>query len=212
MPDPITGLLAAGSTYFASRQAKKGTEAATSAAQKGIDTELEMYYKSREDLAPWRAAGEKALTSLERKIQAGPGEFRPEEEPGYRFGYKEFVEKPLQRAASAGGRLGSGRTLSELSRYASDYATTKYDNFLDRWLRSLAPEQSLAGVGLTTAGQQAQNALTTGANIAGLQSNIGDIRRSGYETQGQLWGNFGTGMAQNALDEYYMKKYPPITI
>jgi len=198
--------LGAGASIYAG---KKGADAQQEAAQQASNTELEMFYQGREDTAPWREAGEKALNLLAPKIEAGPGEFVPSEDPGYQFGYQEQVEKPLLRSASAGGRLGGGRNLKELSRYASDYASTKYDNFLNRWYQSLNPLQSLSGVGQTTATQQGQNALATGQMVGQNILDAGQARASGYQQAGAAVGQAVGGLGQSALDYYYMNKYMP---
>lgn len=265
-----------------SKAAGEAVDAQTAAAQLATGTELSMFERSREDVAPWRIAGENALTMLmggdtyglakpsrddywttpaqppggqpratkyqgrdayesglndvnaiaqapqvfdqesydkdyqnyldsktttEGLIQKGPGEFIPEEDPGYEFGYQESVEKPLLRGAAATGRLGDGRTMKELTRYASDYASTKYDNFLSRYYDSLKPLQSMAGIGQTTAAQSSQNALVTGQNIAQRQVGAGEARASGYIDQGNVWGGAVSGLGQNALDYYYMNKF-----
>jgi len=189
-----------------SQSARSAANTQADAAASATNTELEMFYQSRADVAPWREAGEDALNLLAPKVAAGPGEFDPEQDPGYQFGYQEFVEKPLLRNASARGGLGGGRTLKELTRYASDYATTKYDNFLDRWYKSLTPLQSLSGVGQTTGQQMGQNAIATGQSIGQNQLAAGDARATGYINQGNIWGNVASGLGQNALDAYYMNK------
>lgn len=204
-----TGVISAGASIFGSKEAAK-------AAEKGADeataAELEMYYQSREDTAPWREAGEQALNVLSERIAAGPGEFRPEEDPGYQFGYKEFVEKPLLRGAAAGGRLGGGRTAKELTRYASDYGTTKYDQFLDRWYRSLTPYQSLAQVGQTSAERAAGGALTTGRSVGQNILSGGIARGTGYRQTGEAISQLAGGLGQSALDHFYMSKYlKPVT-
>ena len=130
----------------------------------------------------------------------------PEEQPGYKFGYEEFVEKPTTRAAAAQGRLLGGRTLKELTRYASDYASTQYDNWLTRYLRQLTPYQSLAGLGQTGAIATGQMGTQT---AAGMAQNIlagGQAAAQGYLGMGQGIGAAAGGGAQNILDTYLMKK------
>jgi hypothetical protein len=261
--------------------ANKSAGAIGDSANQATGTQLEMYYKSREDMAPWREAGENALNALmggtkysvpkpvkddfyswqnipganqspgrmsrddydnqnnpnyiapmqqqrvfdqagwdianknylasgvetEGMIQKGPGEFKPEEDPGYKFGYQEFVENPTLKMASATGKLRSGATQKALTRYASDYASTKYDNFLSRYYDSLKPYQSMAGVGQTTASQNAQNAMVTGQNVAQGQMAAGNARASGYVNTANAIGNAASGIGQNYLDKYYMDRY-----
>lgn len=194
------------SSWYQSKQAGKATEAQVGAAEQATQTQLEMYYQSREDLAPWREAGVEALNKLVPMIEAGPGEFVPEEQPGYRFGYEEFVEKPTLRMASATGQLGGGGTQKALTRYASNYATGEYANWLRNWYDSLKPYQSLAGVGQTSATQTAQNALTTGQMVGQNALYAGTARATGYVNQANIWGNAISGVGQNYLDYYMMNR------
>jgi len=160
----IVGSQVAGSLIGADA-AKKQANIGADAAQNAINAQLKMYFQSREDLAPWREAGTKAVGQLSDIIAKGPGEFVPAEQPGYEFGYKEFVEKPLLRNASATGKLRSGETLKALSDRAQNYASMSYDNWLNRWLTKMQPMQSLAGLGLTGANTTAQVNTQTGQNI-----------------------------------------------
>ena len=193
--------------------AQISADAQLEAANLSADTQKEFYYQSREDTAPWRDAGANALTQLQDKVSAGPGQFDPKTDPGYEFGYKNFIENPTLAAASATGRLRSGATQKALARYSQDYASTKYDNFLSRYYDTLKPLQSLSGVGQTSAGQSAANAITTGqgvgnalsAGAAGAGSaiaegtaNAGDARASGYINQANAFQS-GANNISNAL-------------
>jgi len=204
MVDIITGVVAGGlglvGSLFQSKSADKAAAAVAGSADQASATQWAMYQQTREDMAPWRIAGTKALGTLENKLEAGPGEFKPSEDPGYRFGYEEFVEKPTLRMASATGKLGSGATQKALTRYASDYASTKYDNFLNRWYQSLTPYQSLSGLGQTTATQGGALGAETGANIGKTTLAGGQARETGYVNQANIWGNLAGGAGQNMLD------------
>lgn len=191
--------------YIQSQSAQSAAQAQAGAAGIATQAQLRMYYQSREDMAPWHEKGAEALNKLLAMIQAGPGEFRPEEQPGYKFGYQEFVEKPTLAMASATGGLGGGGTQKALTKYASDYATGNYQNWLNNWYKSLTPYQSLAGLGQTTAGQMGQNALVTGQNIGQNVLTAGQARATGYINQGNIWGNAISGMGQNALNYYMMQ-------
>jgi hypothetical protein len=151
--------------------------------------------------------GRKA-TGLVGMIEKGPGEFVPEEQPGYQYGYEEFIEKPMMRGAAARGRFFSPGTTDELGRKAQDYASMSYDNYLSRYYNSLRPYQSLAGVGQTAA----QTMGGWGQNVG---SNIG--RNYLYAGQQQGYGEYGKANAwmagisglSNILTDYYAKKNIP---
>ena len=208
----IAGGLAAGagvaSGVMQSSVAESAAETMAGATDVASATQWAMYNQSREDLAPWRQAGTEALGTLQNMLTAGPGEFVPEDQPGYQFGYEEFVEEPTLRMASATGSLGGGGTQKALTRYAQDYASQQYDNFLTRWYKSLTPYQSLAGIGQTTAVQGAQTGAYTGAQIGQNILAGGEARATGYINQGNIWGNVASGIGQNALDYAAMRRNP----
>jgi len=184
---------AAGSIYSGSKAAGAAKDAAqlqAESADKAAQIQWQMYQQTRADQMPWLQAGKRALGTLEKDVAAGPGEFVPEEQPGYQFGYKEFVEKPYLSAQSAKGKRLSGETYKGLTRYAQDYANTAYDNFLQRYYARLAPTQSLAGVGQTTAtnlGSAAQQYSSAAGDIAmskGQAQAEGLINAANAKTQG----------------------------
>jgi len=214
--------LTAGSTIYASKKAESAAETQAAASIEGADAateaQLKMYYQSREDLAPWREFGEKQLGRAENLLAEGRGEFKfdPKTEPGYKFGYEEFVEKPLLRGASAEGYLGGGRAGKELTRYASDYATGKYrqarGDWLSEWDQKLNQFYIGAGLGQVASVRTAQNALATGQNVGQITgqgiTGAANARATGYVNQANIYGNLASGVGQNILDYYYMKNNP----
>jgi hypothetical protein len=80
---------------------------------------------------PYRTAGENALKTYLEGLEAGPGEFDPEQEPGYQYGYKQFVENPTLRSASV-------------------------RNFLRRYYQKLQPYANLATQGLQASSRSGQ--------------------------------------------------------
>lgn len=167
---------------------KKAAAAQTASANAAIETEWRMYQQAREDYAPWREAGGRALTSAEKLITQGPGKFDPKTEPGYEFGYKNFIESPYLSSQSAKGKRLSGETIKGLTKYAEDYASTSYDNFLARYYQKLNPLLSLSGAGQVSAGQSGAAAQQTGNQVAGLQQNIGQISGQNALNQAALYG------------------------
>lgn len=215
----------------AARAAKKGAQvqaeaqrevglaniaAQKEAQEKSIRFQREQQRQALEQVAPWREAGISALGELKERMAAGPGEFRPEEMPGYEYGYKKFVEDPLMAQASATGDVRSGSIQKALQKEAQDYANTQYDNFLNRFYTSLQPFQAVAGL--------AQTAGQTGAGIAGqVGAQGGNIlsqytprkthdlssaysaTAAGHLARGKIWGQGITDITQNILP--YMMNY-----
>jgi hypothetical protein len=192
------------SGIFGAEASKSAADTQADAAGNATAATLAMFNQTRADQAPWLKQGSEAITKVGDLINKGPGKFKPEEDPGYKFGYQEFVENPTLKLASATGKLGSGATLKALTRYASDYASTKYDNFLDRYYKSLDPYLRTAGMGSNVAiagGNQSGNAanstaLTTLAG--GSASAAGTLgASSAYTNAGKIIGN--------KLMDYYTK-------
>lgn len=165
-----------------------GSNAASDAAQQQADaaaqagqTEWAMFQQNRADQLPWlqAGAGPQGLEGLTQRIAAGPGEFIPERQPGYEFGFKNFIEKPYLSSQSAIGQRLSGQTKKGLIQYASDYAENAYQNFLNRYYQSLNPYQSLAGVGQTTAFNLGNMGANVAGNIAGNQLTAGQAQAAG---------------------------------
>jgi gas vesicle protein len=180
------------------------------AQERALKFAREQQRVAQEAVAPWREQGAGALKVLQEKMAAGPGEFRPEEIPGYEYGYRQFIEKPLQAQASATGSLRSGALQKELSKQAQDYTNTQYDNFLNRFYSSLQPYQSMAGLGQTSG--------LAGANIAGQLGQSGSnilsqfvpqtppdvssqyaARAAGEMGMGKIYGDALTGISRNIL-------------
>lgn len=170
------------------------------AAQTSTNTQLKMYEEGRADTAPWRTAGANALTTLQQKINAGPGDYT--RSPGYTFRLKQG-EQALENLASARGMSKSGATAKALTQFNQDYATNDYQNFLANYYNSLTPYQSLAQVGQTTASQNAVLGNQVGANIGTNQLLAGQAQAGNSINQA----NIATGAINSGMNNYLMWKY-----
>ena len=151
--------------------AKKAAETQAKSADEALNLQWEQYQQQREDLAPWRESGGRALGQLERLARQGPPEmdpwrapraldprrfaFKPPSaaemmrDPGYQFRLQEG-QKALERSAAARGGLLSGGFARGLERYAQDYGSQEYGNVYQRkfgenqlgYGRALAQNQS----------------------------------------------------------------------
>tara|TARA_R110000868_G_scaffold203900_2_gene451809 strand:- start:2158 stop:2883 length:726 start_codon:yes stop_codon:yes gene_type:complete len=182
----VTAALIAGgatlaSAYIGSRAAGKAADVQSAAARSAAELQKEQYEQTRQDLAPWRAAGEQALNKLipmTDYTKFGAAQFQ--QDPGYAFRLSEG-QKALDRSAAARGGLISGGALKAAQRYGQDMGSQEYMNAFNRYqterAAQLQPLQSLAGVGQTTATQLGQ----AGQNYA---SNAGNLMTSGAAAQG----------------------------
>jgi hypothetical protein len=232
----------------ASRYAADSTLEATRDSNQLI---REMFDQNRQDAMPWMEAGRTALTDLTAGLAPG-GQFASniedradirgltdriggvmderfafEQDPGYQFRLSEG-ERALNRAALAGGRYDSGRTLKDLLRYGQNFASNEYGQAFDRFrvdrgdrMNMLTGERasrfnmgsgdrtdrfnrlsSLAGTGQTATQQIGAAGMNTasqiGNNTIGGANTAGQARMAGA----QGYGNAATSAAAARASGY----------
>jgi hypothetical protein len=148
-----------------------------------------MYAQNREDLAPWREAGERSLADLER-VQGtyegavmDPGQYV--ESPAYNWLQEQGIDA-INRKAAAQGQFGSGRNQKDLMQYGQGLALTDYQGYLGRLESLMNRYAGTSQVGQTASGQVAG----LGANAA---NQVGAAQYAGEINQG----NARTGLYQN---------------
>lgn len=223
MPDPISaivgGTLASGAIGLYS--SKKASEAQQKGADQATAATLEMFYTGREDLEPYREAGERALSRMERFGRAYPDQepFPSLDEatlrasPGYQARLEEG-KKAVERSAAARGNLLGGRALKELNRFAQDYASNEYDRFVNRevgnwlnrrnarvgdWLNQYNAFSRIAGMGQSSAAGSATQAGDVGNALARNALVSGGAQADQWaDTAGIVSGGLSSGI-QNYL-------------
>jgi len=163
-PRDIGDYLSLGYKSSMEDEEKKAAQVEAGAQKKSEEQAAVEEEKRQADAAPFKASGEAAVQSLRDKVMAGPGEFEPG--PRYLERYKTQVEDPVLARASAGGYLGGGAAVKKLRRASMDFASQEHDNWLNRYYASLAPLQSLSGMGQTVTGQASSSAIAN-ANMMG---------------------------------------------
>lgn len=193
--------LIAGSALAGGLIASKGSKDAAStqaaSADRAADLGWQQYQQTREDQAPWRAAGTAALSQLTGGLQPGGEYMRPfsmadyQADPGYAFRLSEG-EKGITRAATAGGSRYSGATLKALARFNSDQASQEYGKAYDRYNNDVSTRfnrlASVAGIGQTATNQTAAAGAQAVGQVGQAIQDAGTARASGY---------VGTGNAIN---------------
>jgi hypothetical protein len=142
--------------------AKKAGDAADAAAQGTVA----MFERTRRDLAPFKQLGYKATGTLEDIYFGGEGvDVSPYiKSPQYDF-IRDEGERSLLRTQAASGRLASGETFREMSRFNQGLASTQFDSFVDRLM-------GMAGMGQNAAAQ-------TGAFGANAYNQAGQFGMAG---------------------------------
>ena len=145
-----------GSSLLGSSSASSAASTQAAAADRAAELQNAQYQQTRQDQMPWMKAGETALNALTplatNYTPFGMDQFK--QDPGYAFRLQEGL-KQLGHAAGARGGLVSGQTLKGLQDYAQNSASNEYTNAFNRYQAErqarLAPLQSLAGLGQSTA-------------------------------------------------------------
>ena len=169
-----TGTAILGSALLGAAASRSASKTQAGAAAQAADVSQRQYEQTREDLAPYRAAGVNALGKLEGMADYTPfGMSQFQQDPGYAFRLSEG-QKALDRSAAARGGLISGGALKAATRYGQDMGSQEYSNAFNRYqierAAKLAPYQSLAGVGQTTANQLGQFGASNAANVGNLMT------------------------------------------
>lgn len=183
-------------TYLASEGSSDAADTQADAANRASDLQRSQYDQTRADNAPWRAAGEQALNKLTGLMNDGSLTSRfsgqgIESEPGYAFGMQQGM-RGIDNSASARGGIG-GAALKAGTRYAQDYAGTKWGAAFDRdrmeksdifnRLSGFAGTGQQINAANSAAGQNYAN--QAGANMIGA----GNAQAANYLNQGNIYSN-----------------------
>ena len=187
MPDPVTGLVVAGSTLIGgaiqSRAAGRAADAQSEAAERGIEEQRRQFDAVRELLKPYVDVGGPALQQQQNLIGLGGPEAQAAAiaalESGESFQAKvRQGEEALLQGASATGGVRGGNIQGALAQFRPAMLQSEIDRQYGRLagLTTLG-QQSAAGVG--TAGIQ------TGARISALEGDIGSAQAGGELATGR---------------------------
>jgi len=213
----MTALAIGGSALLGASASKSAASTQAAAADRAAELQNQQFQQTREDLAPYRAAGQtalNALTPLATNYQKfGMDQFT--QDPGYAFRLSEG-QKALDRSAAARGGLISGGALKAAQRYGQDMGSQEYMNAFNRYQTErnaqLNPLQSLAGVGQTTANQLGQFGASNAANVGNLMTGgaaaqaAGQVGMANAVTGGLgTYMNYSQNQAQNSLLQQALK-------
>lgn len=161
---------------------QRGINQANRSVQQGLDrsdaTLRYMYDQTRADNLPALAARNAGLLGY-TNLLADPSKIT--QDPGYQFGLHE-AQAAADRRAAAAGNYYSGQQLKEATDRAQEYATSKFDNALNRY-------GNMAGLGQVGAGTIAQAGQNYG-NASSQNALMGGMNRGAASTaRNNLWAN-----------------------
>ncbi len=157
------------------------SQAQIEAARIAADTQLAMFEKSNRLLEPRRDIANLALgRAATYANRLGLQDFDYKRTPEYQF-LKEEQRNALINRQSQTGNLLSGRGFKDALRYATGLAGQEQDAIINRTIaRQINPQLAIAGQGQAATLQGAQNALLAGRDLAGLATQTGAARASGF--------------------------------
>jgi len=106
--------------------------------------------------------------------------------PGYKFMYEQG-QKGVENIAGSKGKLFSGQTLQELTRYGQDYASNQYDKEINR-------RMGVAKLGMEATKGYDESSL----NLADIQAGRGQAQAKQFED----WGKYLAGFEQSGRDMF----------
>jgi len=197
---------AAGSAAASIYGSNKASKAQKDAAKKAAQTQKEALAAQTATIEPYLQAGKNALAEYQKLApyqSFGMAQFQAD--PGYNFRMSEGI-KALERSASARGLLQSGGTLKGITQYGQNLASQEYENAFSRYLSErearMDPYRFLTGQGQAAAVGQASNIGTTGANLAEIAAQRGNVNAAQAMGTAQALGNaFST--AASGVGSYY---------
>lgn len=197
--------------------ADKAADAQENASNAANATSNAQYQQTREDQAPWREAGERALDQLSSGTASG-GQFDRDftladftKDPGYEFRLGEG-QRGLDASAAARGGVLSGAALKASSRYNQDYASGEYQNAYNRFNANQSARfnrlSSLAGTGQTATNQVAAAGAQNAQTVSNNQLGVGNAQASSYVGQGNAISGVAQTLGNFALQRQYMNASP----
>lgn len=156
-------------------------DAISSGAGAASDAQLYMFERLRKDQAPYRRAGKRSVSELEKMLLDGDYSGF-EASPGYQFRLDEGT-KALNRSAASQGLLNSGPQMKALTRYGQDYASNEFNNYTNQ-LANLAglgqtATQATGSAGMSAANNQGQFILDASKARGSAYENVGSSINSG---------------------------------
>jgi len=171
-------------------------QAQTQAARENIDFQKWLFNEQKELNAPWRQAGEEALSRIEEtpNFSFSAEDFEKYKDPSYDFRMQEGVNA-LDRSAASRGRVLSGAQGKAVTRYGQNMASQEYQNAFSRsqnvFNTNMNTQKSLAGVGQQAVGNVQQAGNIMGQSVSQANMDIGNalaqssIQSTNAQIQGQ---------------------------
>lgn len=171
----------------AAKDARNQSQAATDAA---IGEQRRQFDLTREDDAPYRAAGTNALSRLTSEMDRPVTSADVMSDPGYQFGLDQGQQAIDRKIAAMGGRV-SGAAIKAAARFGVGAATSGYGAAYQRRQDQLNRLAAIARIGQTATQGSAIAGQSMANQVGGLMTRQGDVNAVSSLARGNIWANAG---------------------
>ena len=171
----VVGAATVAGSMYSSKQASKAAKTQAASADRASQIQQENFEQTREDLMPYKQAGDTALGQLMGQMTPD-GYFNQTytgqdiySDPSYQFRLQQGQDA-IQSSAAARGGLLSGATLKALQNYGQESASQEYSNAYNRFNADQTNRynrlSNLVGIGQNAAAQVGNAGAQTSQAIA----------------------------------------------
>ncbi|MEG0346729.1 MAG: DNA transfer protein p32 [Acinetobacter sp.] len=204
---------AAGSAY-ASKQSSKAAKAQANSADAASAVQQANFEQTREDLMPYKQAGDTALGQLMGQMTPD-GYFNQTytgqdiySDPSYQFRLQQGQDAIQSNAAAQGGLL-SGATLKALQNYGQESASQEYSNAYNRFNADQTNRynrlSNLVGIGQNAAAQVGNAGAQTAQAVANNTMQGANALAAGQVASANNWSNTANNLGSMATSYAMMK-------
>lgn len=176
----IAGGAAIAGGAMASSASNKAAKTQAASADKASQIQQANFEQTREDLTPYKQAGDTSLKQLMGQMgsngyfnQSYEGDkFNFQADPSYKFRQQQGFDGIQSQAAAQGGLL-SGATLKALNDYNSNLASQEYGNAFNRWQSTDNNNYERFNADQTNRYNRLSNLVGVGQNAAAQVGNAG---------------------------------------
>lgn len=204
---------AAGSAY-AGKQAGKAAKTQADSADRASQIQQENFEQTRQDLAPYKQAGDSSLSQLMGQMGEN-GYFNQNftgqdiySDPSYQFRLQQGQDS-IQSSAAAQGGLLSGATLKALQNYGQESASQEYGSAYNRFNADQTNRynrlSNLVGVGQNAAAQVGNAGAQTAQAVANNTMSGANSIAAGQVANANNWSNTANNLGSMATSYAFMK-------
>lgn len=210
----VVGAATVAGSMHSSKQASKAAKTQAASADRASQIQQENFEQTREDLMPYKQAGDTALGQLMGQMTPD-GYFNQTytgqdiySDPSYQFRLQQGQDA-IQSSAAAQGGLLSGATLKALQNYGQESASQEYSNAYNRFNADQTNRynrlSNLVGIGQNAAAQVGNAGAQTAQAIANNTMQGANALAAGQVASANNWANTANNLGSMATSYAMMK-------